>query len=64
MIIVECYHDGGSYDENGDHVGGSQRVAKCQIFYTDQYQQTRFYPENIFGTSNLQNRTYEVSCDE
>ena len=21
------------------------RVAKCQIFYTDQYRQTRFYPE-------------------
>ena len=23
------------------------RVGKCQIFYTDQYQQTRFYPEKI-----------------
>ena len=21
------------------------RVGKCQIFYTDKYQQTRFYPE-------------------
>ena len=21
------------------------RIAKCQIFYTDQYRQTRFYPE-------------------
>ena len=36
------------------------RVAKCQIFYTDQYRQTRFYPEKnaqiaTFLASNLQN---------
>ena len=23
----------------------ANRVGKCQIFYTDQYQQTRFYPD-------------------
>ena len=27
-------------DEEVDNI-----VGKCQIFYTDQYQQTRFYPE-------------------
>ena len=52
------------------HQEDQDRVGKCQIFYTDQYQQTRFYPgekrvnRDIFGTSNLQNRTYGVSCDE
>ena len=36
-------------DTHGDDVRGGDwgagRVGKCQIFYTDQYQQTRFYPE-------------------
>ena len=27
------------------------RVGKCQIFYTDQYQQTRFYPERKVSKS-------------
>ena len=38
---------------------------------TDQNRQTRFTPtkvnrvnRDIFGTSNLQNKTYGVSCDE
>ena len=56
--------------EGCDSTDARFRVGKCQIFYTDQYQQTIFYPgekhinRNIFGTSNLQNRTYGVSCDE
>ena len=34
------------------------RVEKCQIFYTDQYQQTRFYPEKIATFLALQ--TYKT----
>ena len=46
------------------------RVGKCKILYTDQSISTnqilpREKRENrdIFGTSNLQNRSYGVSCD-
>ena len=31
--------------QDGDVDDDVGRVGKCQIFYTDQYQQTRFYPE-------------------
>ena len=37
---------------------GLPRVAKCQIFYTDQYSQTRFYPEKSATFSALQ--TYKT----
>ena len=30
---------------DGETYEVADRVGKCQIFYTDQYQQTRFYPE-------------------
>ena len=45
-------------------------LENVKSFTRTNNQQTIFYPgekhinRNIFGTSNLQNRTYGVSCDE
>ena len=40
-------------DDKDDDCYELTRVGKCQIFYTDQYQQTRVYPEKACKSQNF-----------